>query len=122
MNERSSRSHSLLMVDVVGKSLESKTTLNGKLCIVDLAGSENVNKSEAEGERLEEAKHINKSLSALKNVVNALKEKRNHIPYRESCVTRILQDSLGNDVLGSDGVSLPMTNVSILQEEAERFF
>ena len=110
------------MVDVVGKSLESKTTLNGKLCIVDLAGSENVNKSEAEGELLEEAKHINKSLSALKNVVNALKEKRNHIPYRESCVTRILQDSLGNDVLGSDGVSLPMTNVSILQEEAERFF
>eukprot|EP00958_Prasinococcus_capsulatus_P029018 scaffold7243_cov394-Prasinococcus_capsulatus_cf.AAC.13 len=67
----------------------------GKLSIVDLAGSENVNRSEAEGDRLEEAKHINKSLSALKNVISALKEKRSHIPYRDSCLTRILQDSLG---------------------------
>lgn len=70
----------------------------GKLILVDLAGSEKVEKTGAEGRVLEEAKTINKSLSALGNVINALtcnpQGKSNHIPYRDSKLTRILQDSL----------------------------
>lgn len=70
----------------------------GKLILVDLAGSEKIEKTGAEGRVLEEAKTINKSLSALGNVVHALtcgpNGKGNHIPYRNSKLTRILQDSL----------------------------
>lgn len=70
----------------------------GKLILVDLAGSEKVEKTGAEGKVLEEAKTINKSLSALGNVINALTSgtqgKANHIPYRDSKLTRILQDAL----------------------------
>lgn len=70
----------------------------GKLILVDLAGSEKVEKTGAEGRVLEEAKTINKSLSALGNVINALTNgspgKTNHIPYRDSKLTRFLQDSL----------------------------
>jgi hypothetical protein len=64
---------------------------------VDLAGSETVRKSKAQGLQLEEAKAINKSLSALGNVINALSEGSAHIPYRDSKLTRILQDSLGGN-------------------------
>lgn len=70
----------------------------GKLILVDLAGSEKVEKTGAEGRILEEAKTINKSLSALGNVINALTSspsgKSNHIPYRDSKLTRILQEAL----------------------------
>lgn len=69
----------------------------GKLVLVDLAGSEKVEKTGAEGKVLEEAKTINKSLSALGNVINALTcspGKASHIPYRDSKLTRILQDAL----------------------------
>lgn len=70
----------------------------GKLNLVDLAGSEKVEKTGAEGRVLEEAKTINKSLSALGNVINALTcgpmGRGNHIPYRDSKLTRILQDAL----------------------------
>lgn len=70
----------------------------GKLVLVDLAGSEKVEKTGAEGRVLEEAKTINKSLSALGNVINALTSsqqgKANHIPFRDSKLTRILQDAL----------------------------
>lgn len=70
----------------------------GKLVLVDLAGSEKIEKTGAEGIVLEEAKTINKSLSALGNVINALTSgtpsKANHIPYRDSKLTRILQDAL----------------------------
>lgn len=65
--------------------------------LVDLAGSEKVEKTGAEGKVLEEAKTINKSLSALGNVINALTStagKANHIPYRDSKLTRVLQDAL----------------------------
>lgn len=70
-----------------------------KLNLVDLAGSERVRVSGATGSRLEETKKINKSLSALGNVISALTEKksRNHIPYRDSKLTRILEDSLGGN-------------------------
>ncbi|XP_047249346.1 kinesin-like protein KIN-14F [Capsicum annuum] len=95
LNERSSRSHSILTVHVRGKELVSGSTLKGCLHLVDLAGSERVDKSEAVGERLKEAQHINKSLSALGDVISALAQKSSHIPYRNSKLTQVLQDSLG---------------------------
>lgn len=72
----------------------------GKLYCCDLAGSEKIAKTEAQGQTLEEAKMINKSLSALGNVINALTEtskKAGFIPYRDSKLTRILQESLGGN-------------------------
>ncbi|XP_073158493.1 kinesin-like protein KIN-14F isoform X2 [Henckelia pumila] len=95
LNERSSRSHSILTVHVQGKELVSGTTLKGCLHLVDLAGSERVDKSEAVGERLKEAQHINRSLSALGDVIAALAQKSCHVPYRNSKLTQVLQDSLG---------------------------
>lgn len=70
----------------------------GKLYFVDLAGSEKISKTNVTGQQLEEAKNINKSLSALGNVINALTSpKPEHIPYRDSKLTRILQESLGGN-------------------------
>ncbi|XP_073009938.1 kinesin-like protein KIN-14F isoform X1 [Typha latifolia] len=95
LNERSSRSHSVLTIQVRGKDFVSGSTLRGCLHLVDLAGSERVNKSEATGERLREAQHINRSLSALGDVISALAQKSPHIPYRNSKLTQVLQDALG---------------------------
>ncbi|KAJ0751405.1 putative minus-end-directed kinesin ATPase [Helianthus annuus] len=99
LNERSSRSHSVLTVHIRGKELVSGSTLKGCLHLVDLAGSERVDKSEATGDRLKEAQHINKSLSALGDVISALAQKSTHIPYRNSKLTQVLQDSLGKILL-----------------------
>lgn len=70
----------------------------GKMNLVDLAGSEKISKTGAEGNTLEEAKKINQSLSALGNCIHALTEaKRGHVPFRDSKLTRILQESLGGN-------------------------
>ncbi|MED6167169.1 hypothetical protein PIB30_000420 [Stylosanthes scabra] len=95
MNDRSSRSHSCLTVHVHGKDLTSGKTIRGSIHLVDLAGSERVDKSEVTGDRLKEAQHINKSLAALGDVISSLAQKQSHVPYRNSKLTQLLQDSLG---------------------------
>ncbi|OMO96697.1 hypothetical protein CCACVL1_04826 [Corchorus capsularis] len=95
MNDRSSRSHSCLTVHVQGKELTSGNILRGSMHLVDLAGSERVDKSEVTGDRLKEAQHINKSLAALGDVISSLASKNAHVPYRNSKLTQLLQDSLG---------------------------
>lgn len=98
MNEHSSRSHSVFLINVQQECLENHRKLSGKLYLVDLAGSEKVSKTGAEGHVLDEAKNINKSLSALGNVISALADgHKSHIPYRDSKLTRILQESLGGN-------------------------
>ncbi len=83
MNEHSSRSHSVFLIHVKQENLENQKKLSGKLYLVDLAGSEKVSKTGAEGTILDEAKNINKSLSALGNVIAALADgNKSHIPYR----------------------------------------
>ncbi|KAM4560019.1 kinesin heavy chain-like [Odontesthes bonariensis] len=98
MNEHSSRSHSIFLINIKQENIETEKKLSGKLYLVDLAGSEKVSKTGAEGAVLDEAKNINKSLSALGNVISALAEgTKTHVPYRDSKMTRILQDSLGGN-------------------------
>eukprot|EP00803_Ostreobium_quekettii_P010001 evm.model.scf_2563.2 EVM.evm.TU.scf_2563.2 scf_2563:10409-13107(-) len=101
MNQDSSRSHSIFTITVemieqgAGKDGHIRV---GKLNLVDLAGSERQSKTGATGERLKEATKINLSLSALGNVVSALVDgKGGHVPYRDSKLTRLLQDSLGGN-------------------------
>lgn len=95
LNERSSRSHSILTVHVRGMDLKNGSTSRGCLHLIDLAGSERVEKSEVTGDRLKEAQYINKSLSALGDVIFALSQKSAHVPYRNSKLTQVLQSSLG---------------------------
>ena len=115
MNQESSRSHSIFTVYIeVGENLDvslsslfiityfyqdekNKKIKAGKLNLVDLAGSERQSKTNATGDRLNEAKKINLSLTALSNVINALSENKSHVPYRDSKLTRLLQDSLGGN-------------------------
>ncbi|KAM8869836.1 kinesin-like protein KIFC3 isoform 2-T2 [Spinachia spinachia] len=95
MNQHSSRSHALLCITVQGTDLATGSKTTGKLNLVDLAGSERVWKSGAEGERLKEAQNINRSLLSLGDVIQALRARQTHIPFRNSRLTYLLQDSLG---------------------------
>ena len=98
MNENSSRSHSIFIMTVIMNNITEKSAKSGKLYLVDLAGSEKISKTGVEGSRLEEAKNINGSLTALGKVINALTDgKSGHVPYRESKLTRVLQESLGGN-------------------------
>ncbi|KAL8594876.1 Kinesin-like protein kif3b [Nucella lapillus] len=101
MNEHSSRSHAIFIITIEcsEEGADGETHIRvGKLNMVDLAGSERQNKTGAAGERLKEATKINLSLSALSNVISALVDsKTTHIPYRDSKLTRLLQDSLGGN-------------------------
>lgn len=100
MNQESSRSHSIFTLTVNQKNTITGTQRSGHLRLVDLAGSEKVGKTGAVGQTLEEAKKINKSLSALGMVINSLTSPEGsklHVPYRDSKLTRILQESLGGN-------------------------
>ena len=104
MNDVSSRSHAVFMITVEqlinsNVNIKKQVTKIGKLNLVDLAGSERTRVTGATGKQLQESKKINKSLSALGNVINALTDpkERKHIPYRDSKLTRLLEDSLGGN-------------------------
>lgn len=89
MNASSSRSHSIIQVEVLNGPKSSK------LHLVDLAGSERIDRSKVNGERLVETRHINKSLAALGNVFSALENNNRHIPYRDTKLTHFLKQSIG---------------------------
>eukprot|EP00903_Cladosiphon_okamuranus_P011418 g10760.t1 len=97
MNAESSRSHSIfsILLEVYNKT--SKKTATGKLSLVDLAGSERADKTGATQERLKEAQSINKSLSALGDVISALSTNEKFVPYRNNKLTQVMQDSLGGN-------------------------
>ena len=116
MNEGSSRSHSIFIMTITQNSTLDYSAKTGKLYLVDLAGSEKVGKTGAEGKRLDEAKTINKSLSTLGLVINSLTDgKSTHVPYRDSKLTRVLQDSLG----GNSKTALIITASPSVYNEAE---
>ncbi|XP_017484060.1 PREDICTED: kinesin-like protein Klp68D [Rhagoletis zephyria] len=97
MNEHSSRSHAIFMIRIEMCDIETNTIKVGKLNLIDLAGSERQSKTGASAERLKEASKINLALSSLGNVISALAENSPHVPYRDSKLTRLLQDSLGGN-------------------------
>lgn len=98
MNIESSRSHAIFQIKLDMKNLKDGSIKRSNLFLVDLAGSEKVDKTGAVGQTLKEAQTINSSLSALGNVIYALTDhKSTHIPYRDSKITRILQESLGGN-------------------------
>lgn len=120
MNAVSSRSHAALIVSIIpkGDCKENQSALTGadyqlrerSLVLVDLSGSERASASGGKYIRLEEAKAINLSLSSLGNCISALCENRNHIPYRDSKLTRLLQGSLGGGARTSIVVNIPSGN------------
>jgi hypothetical protein len=97
MNAESSRSHLILSIIIESTNLQTQVLVRGKLSFVDLAGSERVKKSGSSGEQLKEAQSINKSLSALGDVISALATEEQHIPYRNHKLTMLMSDSLGGN-------------------------
>ncbi|XP_028776745.1 kinesin-like protein KIN-14I [Neltuma alba] len=97
MNEESSRSHLILSVVIESTNLQTQSMARGKLSFVDLAGSERVKKSGSTGNQLKEAQSINKSLSALGDVISALSSGGQHTPYRNHKLTMLMSDSLGGN-------------------------
>lgn len=103
MNAFSSRSHTVFTITVLQRDKVTNQTLSGMLNLVDLAGCERLKKSESQGIRLKEALHINTSLTALGKVIMALdpSSEQTHVPYRDSKLTRVLQNSLGGNSITS---------------------
>ena len=100
MNALSSRSHSLFAVIIYQRNIITESSKTGKLYFVDLAGSEKMAKAGIEGNaQLKEAQNINKSIMTLGMVINALTKGAKHVPYRDSKLTRVLQESLGGNSL-----------------------
>lgn len=110
-NERSSRSHSVFRLDIAGQNLHTGLGCRGRLNLVDLAGSERLSESQSEGARLREAQNINKSLANLGNVILALSNRADHVPYRNSKLTHLLMDSLGGN-----SKTLMLLNISPREE------
>eukprot|EP00752_Nemacystus_decipiens_P004692 g4280.t1 len=97
MNEHSSRSHMIFNVRVEGTNVHTGTVVMAKLNLIDLAGSERISKTDATGDRLREAQNINRSLSALGDVISALGTGKGHVPFRNSKLTFVLQDALSGN-------------------------
>jgi len=95
MNIESSRSHLIFTIRVNSMNRETKELLKGKILLCDLGGSERLKKTEATGEQKKEAIEINKSLTALGDVIEAVAKKQKQVPYRNHKLTQIMQDSLG---------------------------
>eukprot|EP00808_Paulinella_micropora_P011517 g52421.t1 len=97
MNASSSRSHAVVDIELTQLDRKSGAKITSSLYLVDLAGSEKQTKTKAEGERLKQGIAINKSLSALGNVIKALSDKSKFVPYRDSKLTRLLTNALGGN-------------------------
>uniref|UniRef100_A0AC35FZX9 Kinesin-like protein n=1 Tax=Panagrolaimus sp. PS1159 TaxID=55785 RepID=A0AC35FZX9_9BILA len=110
LNDQSSRSHAITMIEIAMIDKANNSVSIGKLNLIDLAGSERVAKSQVSGQQLKEAQCINKSLSELGNVVSALRRKQQHVPFRNCLLTRILEDSL-------DGNSKTLMIVQVASEK-----
>ncbi|KAK9157985.1 hypothetical protein Scep_004559 [Stephania cephalantha] len=123
LNKQSSRSHSIFSITIHIKECtpEGEEMIKcGKLNLVDLAGSENISRSGAREGRAREAGEINKSLLTLGRVINALVEHSGHIPYRDSKLTRLLRDSLGEVYAAREKNGIYIPRDRYLQEEAEK--
>ncbi|KDP20822.1 hypothetical protein JCGZ_21293 [Jatropha curcas] len=97
MNDQSSRSHFVFTLRISGENENTEQQVQGVLNLIDLAGSERLSRSGATGERLKETQAINKSLSSLSDVIFALAKKEDHVPFRNSKLTYLLQPCLGGD-------------------------
>ncbi|XP_019614504.1 PREDICTED: cingulin-like isoform X2 [Branchiostoma belcheri] len=114
MNADSSRSHLIIGIIIESTNITTGTMTKGKLSLVDLAGSERVAKTGATAEQLKEANSINKSLSALGDVISALSSEQSFIPYRNNKLTMLMQDSLGGNAK-----TLMFVNISPADYNAE---
>ncbi|KAK1176041.1 kinesin-like protein KIN-14I [Acipenser oxyrinchus oxyrinchus] len=114
MNVESSRSHLIIGVTIESTNLTNGSVTYGKLSLVDLAGSERAAKTGAKDDQLKEANSINKSLSALSDVIFALSTEQSFIPYRNNKLTQLMQDSLGGNAK-----TLMFVNISPADYNAE---
>merc|ERR1719352_2152946 len=113
MNEVSSRSHSVFSLYLRGTNRELNSELHGALHLVDLAGSERLERSGATGDRLKETQNINRSLSSLSDVFLAKAEGRNHVPFRNSRLTHLMEPCLSGQ-----GKTVMLVNVAPEQDNS----